>query len=59
MVEIDDPQTHIIRTQNIDLKIDSLSHTLSIINDRLYAILETNPEAKKKFEKIQELRAKE
>lgn len=58
MVEIDDNISHILRTQNIDHKIDDLSTKLTEINDRLYAIMEFNPQAKERFEKLQKSRSK-
>lgn len=56
MVEIDDNITHIIRTQTIDHKVDDLSTKLTEINDRLYAMMEFDPQAKERFEKIQKNR---
>ena len=56
MVAIDGTLAHILRTQTMDHKIDDLSTKLTEINDRLYAMMEFDPQAKERFEKIQKNR---
>jgi hypothetical protein len=54
MVVADGEVMHAIRTENIESKIDVIMQALSGIDNKLYALIETNPEAKKKYEELEE-----